>query len=189
MHAGPPHEPPLRFRDRIRNAWRTFIRAIAPSRVAWRGASLAIIAVTLFVWLSMAFDVMTESSWMIPLAVCLLIITVAVVASGLVVLALALLARSPVHFRWALFAGVVLLYLAFTFIPISGLARLTLVAISIVTAALVGGGIASLAFVSWPASSLFRRASAVTCAVLGIGSVAAVGYWVVNGGSPRPEIT
>jgi dienelactone hydrolase len=179
---------PRRFQQRVKSWLTALVRAVAPSRAAWRGAAAAVLLVSLIIWLSATIDVVTSASVAIPLLVGAAGILIAVLGSGLVILLLSVARRAPLHFRWACLSGVVLLAGAFSLVPLGVMPLFAVISLTLVMAAVAGGATTVLLTGQWRESGKLCRAATVVCAFLGVGCVVIAVLWLALPGPSRSDM-
>ena len=161
--------------------------ALAPSRAAWRGATVGVLIVPLVVWLSVVIDAMSDTITG-PLLVCAAVTLVAVLGSGVLISVMWAFRLAPLYFRWASLTGALLFVVSLLETPIG---RPWIVTGSVITAtigAMAGGAAAVLLSGQWRRSRGFGRAVTTICGILGVGSLVAAGIWLAGDGPPRDKI-
>ena len=183
-----PNPPPQRFRHRFKNWLLRIVRALAPSRAAWRGATVAILLLTLAIWLSVVIDATSGASVAGPLVVGAALTLVAALVAGLLILLSWIFRHTPLHFRWVFLGSALVLVLSLLTVPLGIMMPLALVAVTLSIAAIAGGAVSALVSRSWRQSNWFVRSATAFCALLGIGATIAAGLWLAGAGAPREEI-
>jgi dienelactone hydrolase len=183
-----PQQQPLRWRQRTGRRLTAIVHAMAPSRVAWWGASAAVLIAALVMWLSAAVGVVTPDSVAAPLLVGAAGVMVAVLAAGLLILVLAIVRRAPLYFRWAVLTAFVLLAGSLTLVNLELPVILGLIALTLAAASLAGGSTAVLMSGRWRKQRWLGRSATAVFAAAGIGSIVAASFWLAGSGGPRGEI-
>ena len=167
--------------------------AIKPGRLAWRGAALGLLVVSVFSIMITSYYAFTAQPRIVSfLTGSAKFIAIAAIAGALVVLLVGLLRRIPTFYGWALVSAFVLLFVSF-FISILGqfspTGMLLFSLAVVVIASLLGAAVWVLARGSRKTTSV-QRLRPILGLVLGLAGLAVGAIWLLDAGpnvAPPPN--